>query len=248
LGQRMNMEIKDVDLPVDTLVPTSGLFGASRQLPPLVDYLWPRTSIVEGDTIIWRKHLIVWFVTTWPAMLTFLVLLSLMIVVLVGIPPFNALPPGTWLLELLLGIAVFLSFMWYVYLYDGWYRDIYIVTHDRIVDVNSSSFRLRGEERREGTFEVIQNITYSIPDFFQQLVNMGDVFIETAAVAGNFTFNKVYDPSAVQQEIFNRMVAYQEERRRQQRIREDTRWAEWFQEYHNLHLEEDHPGRQATPQ
>jgi membrane protein YdbS with pleckstrin-like domain len=236
LAEKMGRKMPDVGLPVDTLEPTSGMFAGGKRwrLPPLLDYLWPRTTVVEGDTIIWRKHLFIWLSTTWPALLAFLTLLILMILVLFGVTPFGGLPPSAWVLELLLGIAVFLSFMWYIYLYDGWYRDIYIVTPDSIVDVESSSFRVKGEERRTGTFEVIQNITYTIPGFSHQMLNMGDVLIETAAVAGNFTFKSVFDPSAVQQEIFNRMVAYQEKQRQQQRVREDTRMADWFGEYYQL--------------
>jgi len=126
------------------------------------------------------------------------------------------------------------SFGWFIYRYDDWHKDVYMVTSDRIVDVDSSAFRLRGEERREGTFDVIQNITYAIPGFFHKLLNMGDVTIETAGTEKTFTFQGVFDPSTVQQEIFNRTVAYQESRRQRDRVREDTRMAEWFGEYHHL--------------
>jgi hypothetical protein len=198
--------------------------------------------VVKEDTIIWRKHLFTWLTKTWPAQLTVLILLTLMILVLLDVPPFDGLPLSAGLLELLLAGAALLAFLWYIYLYDDWHKDIYIVTRDRIVDVDSSSFRLRGEERREGTFDVIQNITYSIPTFFHKLLNMGNVIIETAGTAQTFTFKGVFDPSAVQQEIFNRMVAYQEQLRRNQRVREDASRAEWFQEYHQMHVQEDHPG------
>jgi hypothetical protein len=63
---------------------------------------------------------------------------------------------------------------------------------------------------------------------------MGDVLIETAAVSGKFTFESVYNPSAVQQEIVNRMVAFQEDLRHEERVREDTKLADWFAEYHSL--------------
>jgi uncharacterized membrane protein YdbT with pleckstrin-like domain len=236
LAKRVGEQMPDVTMPVDKLEPRSGYFeeGKARQLPPLLDYLWPRTTVIEGDTITWRKHLFVLLMTVWPALLTFLVLLALMILVLIGAITFGPLATGAWLIELLLGIGLFLSLMWYIYLYDGWYRDIYIVTSSSIVDVESSSFRIHGEERRTGTFDVIQNITYRVPGFFHQLLNMGSVFIETAAVTGNFTFVNVFNPSRVQQEIYNRMVAFQEERRRQERVREDERMASWFAEYYHL--------------
>jgi uncharacterized membrane protein YdbT with pleckstrin-like domain len=234
LAERVGEQIPDVRMPVDTLKPGSGYFEKQRQLPPLLDYLWPRTTVIEGDTITWRKHLFIWLRTVWPALLTFVGLLALMILVLVGAVAFGPLAAGAWLIEILLGVGVALSLAWYIYLYDGWYRDIYIVTSTSIVDVESSSFRIHGEERRTGTFDVIQNITYKVPGFFHQILNMGSVFIETAAVTGNFTFENVFNPSRVQQEIYNRMVAFQEERRQQERVREDKRMASWFAEYHHL--------------
>jgi membrane protein YdbS with pleckstrin-like domain len=244
LAQRMHRDIPDLDVPVDTLAGTSGFFApTTRRLPALLDYLWLRMTVVQGDTIIWRKHWFVWLARTWPAMLALLGLLVMTLLLVLGVLPFGGVADGSWVLLALLLVGLFLSFLWYVYLYDDWHKDIYIVTRDRIVDVESSSFRLRGEERREGTFDVIQNITYSIPDFLHRLLNMGNVVIETAGTAQTFTFRNVFNPSAVQQEIFDRMVAYQENQRRQQRIREDTRRAEWFREYHNLHLEGDHPSR-----
>jgi uncharacterized membrane protein YdbT with pleckstrin-like domain len=234
LAERMGEKISDVKVPVDTLEPRSGYFEEQRRLPPLLDYLWPRTTVIEGDTITWRKHLFIWLTTVWPALLTLLTLLTLMILVLFGVAPFGPLVSGALVLEILMGLALFLAFVWYIYLYDGWYRDIYIVTSSSIVDVESSSFRLQGEERRTGTFDVIQNITYTIPGTLHQILNMGSVFIDTAAVAGNFTFENVFDPSAVQQEIYNRMVAYQEEKRRKERARQDQRMADWFSEYYQF--------------
>jgi hypothetical protein len=102
------------------------------------------------------------------------------------------------------------------------------------VDVDSSSFRLRGESRREGTFDVIQNITYSIPGFVNQILNMGNVVIETAGTAETFTFLSVFSPSSVQQEIFDRWAAFQEGRHRREQENQAQRMAEWIGEYHQL--------------
>jgi membrane protein YdbS with pleckstrin-like domain len=250
LARKVGTEIPDVEVPVDTLVPTSGFFaeGKARRLPRFLDYLRPRMAVVRGDTIIWRKHWFVWLAKTWPALLLTLVLLGLVIPVLLGLSPFDTLGPDSWMLALALGLGALVAFVWYIYLYDDWHKDVYIVTSDRIIDVESSSFRLRGEERREGTFDVIQNITYSVPGFFHKLLNMGNVVIETAGTAATFTFVSVFDPSAIQQEVFNRMVAYQEKQRQQRRIREDTRTAEWVGEYHLLHMEGEHRTPQPTPE
>ncbi len=227
LAKNMDLPVPEVDLPVDTIVPTTDIFkrGAGLRLPPMLDYLWPRMTVTAGDTIIWRKHWFVLVEKTWLAVLLVLVTLAMTIFTLVN---------ELWIPALILGVVTLGALFWYVYCYDDWHRDVYIVTNDRIVDVESSAFRLRGEKRREGTFDVIQNSTYDIPGFFAGMLNMGNVTIETAGTAGTFSFHHVFNPSGVQQEIFNRTVAYQEKRRQQERMREETKMAEWFGEYYHL--------------
>ena len=246
LAKKMDKTVGDVALPVDTLEPTSGYFteSKSRRLPPLIDYLWPRMWVAEGDTITWRKHWFIWLKKTWLALLVFLVLLALTVFALLGWP-LNVLEGDSLALGLVLAFATVGAFVWYVYLYDDWHRDVYIVTKDRIIDVESSSFRLQGEERREGTFGVVQNITFVVPGFFNNLLDLGSVTIETAGTAETFTFNDVLNPALVQQEIVNRMVAFQEELRRKERVSEDTKLAEWFGQYEHLHTSSVHPPDQA---
>jgi uncharacterized membrane protein YdbT with pleckstrin-like domain len=228
LARRMDLPISEADLPEETIAPM-GVFKRRRtalRLPPVLDYLLPRMTVIAGDTIVWRKHWFVLVEKVWLAVLLVLATLGMTIFTLVN---------GLWIPALLLGITTLGAVFWYIYCYDDWHRDVYIVTTDRIVDVESSAFRLRGESRREGTFDVIQNTTYDIPGFFAGLLNMGTVTIETAATTGIFTFHHVLNPSSVQQEIFNRMVAYQEKRRQQEREREEKKMAEWFGEYYHLH-------------
>jgi uncharacterized membrane protein YdbT with pleckstrin-like domain len=227
LAKKMDLSVPDVSLPADTIVSTTELFTPKRavRLPPLLDYLWPRIVTTEGDSIIWRKHLFILVERVWLALLLVLVTLGMTIFTLVN---------ELWIMALIFGIATLGALAWYIYRYDDWHRDVYIVTDDRIIDVRSSPFRLYGEKRIEGPFDVIQNITYSIPGFFSGLLNMGTVTIETASINGTFTFHHVFNPSGIQQEIFNRTAAFQEKRRQQERLREDTKMAEWFGEYYNL--------------
>jgi hypothetical protein len=109
-----------------------------------------------------------------------------------------------------------------------------MVTNQRIVDVEGTPFHLRGEQRREGTFEYIQNITYDIPNFIAKLLNLGTVVIETAGTERTFTFKNVFNPSAVQEEIFKRMVLYQQRQREKTRDANTDRLVEVLAEYHHL--------------
>lgn len=249
LAAKTNTPIDELDLPAESIAPTTGVFSENqtRRLPFMIDYFWPRMAVAKSGTITWRKHWFVWLKKTWPAMLLCLGLFFLLALTLLRLPPFDELE-NTLLLVLFLLVGTAFAFLWYVYLYDDWHKDVYIVTNDRIVDVESSSFRLRGEKKREGTFDVVQNITYVVPSFFHKLLNMGSVTIETAGTEKTFTFIDVFNPSAIQQEVFNRMVAYQENKQQRQQASEDLGRAEWFTQYHLLLKGGEQPTPQSKPE
>ena len=217
--------------PRATTTPPPGRAGVKRLVPVFprfsFDYFLPRikeqrtmkTGEKTETAIVWRKH---YFVLLGKIILPLLAIVAtfyLTVAALFSIPILGAaLGPVAGLLSFL---ALLLSFLWYLWQYDGWRRDIYIVTESRIIDVESSPFRVRGEQQREGNFDSIQNIYYKIPNFFNTLINLGDVIIETAAGVGkNFTFVKVYGPSLVHEEVFERWDEYQ--RKREEKRRDDT--------------------------
>jgi len=83
-----------------------------------------------------------------------------------------------------------------------WRNDVYIVTQDRIIDVEKVPFI--SEDRRETQLIMIQDVNYSQPSFVTRLFNYGDVIVQTASRAGVFTFENVPNPSEVQREIVHR--------------------------------------------
>ena len=240
LAQRMGLDVPEAELPPDTPISDTPVLApkAGRRLPGPVNYFCPRVVVVDGERITWRKHWIVLLRKTWlPLLLTFVFSMATLLLLL-HLPPFRsvleALGHSWWILAAAPAAGALISYGWYTFRYDDWHRDVYIVTRNRIIDVESSAFRLRGETSREGTFDVVQNITYSIPGILHKLLNMGDVIIETAGTERTFTFMSVFNPIGVQQEIFNRWVAYQEGRRRHQRESEAQRMAEWIGEYDSM--------------
>jgi predicted nuclease of restriction endonuclease-like RecB superfamily len=63
---------------------------------------------------------------------------------------------------------------------------------------------------------------------------MGDVVIETAGTMATFTFKSVYDPSKVQEEVFNRMVVFQQRQREMVRDTTAEQFVQAVTEYHHL--------------
>jgi len=206
------------------------------RLPTGIEYLWPRVKEItedeHGPVIVWRKHYVVLLAAILLPVLSFCGLAYLWLASIFALPPFSE-PAGS-LIYLFLGVATVANLVWYLWRYDGWRQDLYMVTNQRIVDVEGTPFHLRGEQRREGTFENIQNITYDIPNFIAKLLNLGTVVIETAGTERTFTFQKIFNPSAVQEEIFKRMVLYQQRQREKARDANTDRLVEVLAEYHHL--------------
>jgi len=232
LSKKMGIAVRELSLPEESIgrIQLGSPEEEAGRLMTFLDYLLPRTKVVRGETITWRKHWFIWLKRTWVPLLLTLALFGATLLALRA----GELPG----LVAMLGLSTLIAFIAYLYRHDEWRRDAYIVTRNRIIDVKGTPFRLGGEERREGTFDAVQNITYEVSGVFRNLLNMGDVTIETAGTAATFTFCDVLRPSMVQQEVFDRMVAYHERRRQEEQEQQAGRMSEWFAQYHQLPLPE----------
>lgn len=189
-------------------------------------------QIEEQGRITWRKHWLDLLARTsrW---------LGVTALVLVAGP---ALLTATWerteLLSRLLFIAlwvivssIFGFLVWYNY--EDWRNDVYQLTDERVLDIERSPFRLK-ERLVETTLERIQNVSYSKPNFIANLLNFGDLMIETAGGQGQLVFKKVLNPQWAAQEIFRRRDAYKDRQQIEQKRRSQADFLDWFLEYHRL--------------
>lgn len=210
----------------ETVPPGSGI-----KLPPFIDFFIPRVKEVQGNTITWRKNYLVFLNLVLGPLLVGFGLTYLILAALLALFPFDR-ASLSW--AVLLAIAWLLNLVWYSYQYDTWRKDEYQVTLSSIIDYKGSAFNLRGEARRVGTFDVIQNSTYLIPNFGAKMLNIGHVVIETAGTEMTFTFEWVYNPVEVQQEIFKRWLAYKESQLKQERAYEEQRLVRWLGEFYRM--------------
>lgn len=200
-------------------------------LSRLRSYFVPRMRVEENGVVTWRKH---WFRlldrTAGPIILVF-VLAQLALAVEGGLltPParFASLLHGA----LLLGGTLGLFLIWFRY--EDWRNDIYQLTDDRIIDVERLPLGLR-EERREANLSMIQDIGYEIPGPIANLLDYGNVVIETAGREASFTFSWVHRPRQVQEEVFARMDANRERDKQRQRERRAEELLDWFGTYSDL--------------
>ncbi len=132
-------------------------------------------------------------------------------------------------------IVALVSWCWWLYQYIDWHNDIYIITPDQLVDVNRTP--LGKEERRSAPIKNIQTVQFKRKGIIGLVLNFGTVRIQI----GNeeLTFDNVYDPAAIQAEVFSYFKKYN------QRIHkvEQEKLADWIKTY-----DEIRHGRPGTSQ
>ena len=170
----------------------------------------PLGPVLEGNTIIWRRH---WLMLLrnllWPALVLLLWLVALG--VLPGLGLFS--PLATTVVFFIALLAIAFAFFWQ---YVDWHDDLYIVEPTRIIDLSRLPFGLY-EDRREAPLAVIQNVNATAPNLIARIFGYGNVLVETAGQAGNFTFDHVPDPDQVQRIVFEYV----------ERFKWQTREREW---------------------
>jgi hypothetical protein len=187
------------------------------------DFFKVRTE-ANGVTT-YRKHWFVLVKMTWkPVLISFLMFILWM----VRLAEAFTFPS----VDAVFGFAAFIwmgMLSWMAYQYIDWRNDIYQITNDEILDVDKTP--LGKEEKKMAQLENIMAIEYKRLGIMGLLLNFGTVTINV----GNsmFTFENVYDPSQVQQDLFRRMADH-EYRKKQEDIRSDReRVSDWITTYHN---------------
>jgi hypothetical protein len=122
-------------------------------------------------------------------------------------------------------IAVFsLILGWWEYVL--WDQDLYILSSNRIVDIERLPLGLR-ETRRESTLDRIQDIDIDLPNVWSRMFDMGNVHVKTGAAGSDLTFRSVAHPHSIQRDIFHRLAELrrrEQEQRHRQTMDEMTKW------------------------
>ena len=178
----------------------------------------------KDGAITYRKH---WFVLVehmWlPALLMVLAIVAF-ILQLSGYLTFIPLTAGIAIVFL----CMFVIFLWMVYVYVDWRNDLFIVTLDQIIDFDRKP--LGKVRRRSAPLENVLSIEYERLGLWGYLFNYGTVYI----IVGNMrlSFDHVYHPSEVQEDIFYRMGERLEKVRQFEIDAERERVSEWIASYH----------------
>ncbi len=146
----------------------------------------------EQIIFLLRKHLITnipWLILT-----LFLILVPPIILPLIFVHGLLPLFPANFVL-------VF-NIFWYLAVFGfalvnfiSWYFNVYIVTNERIIDVDF--IQLLYKQMSSTRIGRIQDLTYKLGGVVRAIFDYGDVFIQTAGDEPNFDFEAVPHPEQV---------------------------------------------------
>ncbi len=224
--------------------------GWVSRLP--IRFPWGRSKVMgrplpgltpEPGQIIWRKHWVNLVQRAGLPALSVLLLVALLIVAIAtGIPRngFLGFNSSALLLAWFVPFAVAVAVLWYQA--KDYHNDIYVVTDDKLIDIEAKPLSIHFE-RREGSLDRVQTVFTEQRGIWANILNYGNVIVLTAAADPGFTIDMVGAPRQVQAIIFQKVDAF---RRRQEEQRAKGRRQELIESldvYHRLREEREKPYR-----
>jgi len=142
-----------------------------------------------------------------------------------------------WLLLMIVTIGIL------AYQVADYRNDMYVLTDDKIIDIEMKPFGL-DYKRREGNLERVQSVDFRRLGLLSVIFDYGTVTIRTAAADEGYDFIMVPDPKHVQEVVFQKLDAL---RQRQEAKKVEDRQREMIE---SLQVYDDIRGmgeREGTP-
>lgn len=205
-------------------------------LAQIAEFFSFKVRFTQGDTVIYRKH---WFElireTLYPS-LGLVALVAFAFSAVFGLLPEFFAPD-------IVAYVVFLTFLplagWWLYQFEDWKNDLYLVTNDQIVDLYRKP--LGSEERRSAPLGNVLSLKYERPGALGLLLNYGSVIAKVGA--DELRFEGVFDPVGVQNDIYRRMEAVKARKEAADAARQREEMSRWMAAYHEV-AQEDAQKRQ----
>ncbi len=202
------------------------------------------TYIIEGDTITYRKHLLV--LIKYVAVPSLAILVTLALTVWVYIlrvsEQINFPSPLAIILTPLFLILPPLAF-WWGWQYVDWSNDIYRITSDKIID--SEKKPLGDEVTKSAPLENIFSMELERKGFIGVVFNFGNVVINTGTDS-KFIFLNITNPARAQRDIYAKKYAMEQKRRTAEITKRGEEIVDWLAAYHHVSDELRRP--KDTPQ
>lgn len=114
-----------------------------------------------------------------------------------------------------IGVALFflillVALLWGVRSYVVWSLNAFILTNQRIIDVDQNGFFQRTVS--EASFEKIQDVSFQISGLWQTMLKFGTVIVQTAGSSNNLELTGVHHPEQLQELITKLQASVEKER------------------------------------
>jgi hypothetical protein len=182
--------------------------------------------IEREETVTYRTH---WWILIKKSFLSLLLLLAVVVLSILKTSGLFAIIPGD--IFYIIAACIFLiGLVWWIYLYQDWQNDIYILNDEQVVDVYRKP--LGTDDRRSAPLKNIQTVEFERKGLSSLILNYGTVKIRI----GNeeLTFNNVYNPSKVQSEIYARYKA----NLATSKTNDQQRFMDWIKAYDEIKQED----------
>jgi hypothetical protein len=233
LQEKLNLPYQEMDASAEEVTDqTLSELKSEVNEPGFFTWLFSdfiRLRYEQDGAITYRKH---WFVLISHMWLPASLMMFAIVAAVLRLGGRLAFLPITETLVLVL-LFMFAIFLWILYVYVDWRNDIFMVTLDQIIDLDRKP--LGKIRRRSAPLENVLSIEYERLGFWGFLFNYGTVYI----IVGNMrlSFDHVYNPSEVQEDIFYRMGERLEKVRQFEIDAERERVSEWIASYHRKIME-----------
>lgn len=193
----------------------------------------PRMRLVRGGEIIYRKHWLNLLGTAAAPALSFLIYVAILVLIARTLPDLANVIFGLPFVLALIVIGFVLAF-WFVWQYENWRNDLYILSNDKLVDYKRTPFGLQGENKKTAGLDNVQNVTATTRGFIDMVFNIGDVSVKTGGADNELNFARVWNPRNVQREIAKALEEFQNNKQVQEAKRRREEFIEWMGIYDEL--------------
>ena len=221
--QRLAPEVEQEEQKISE-VETTPVYEEREEKSGLFQFFL-RVRYEEQNIITYRKH---WAVLLREiAVPSLLILLTLILTVADLIGSMELISTST-LVPLAMMILIVLC-LWWLYRYVDWSNDIYQITPEQIVDIYKKP--LSREVRKVAPLENVLSTEVDRKGLLGYFMNYGDVITNVGTAM--FTFEGVFDPAGVQQDIVHAQEALIQGKREQERKQRQNEMVELLDIYHD---------------
>lgn len=175
---------------------------------PIVGKFFPSQKSQEKVFLLLRRHWFTYFGFVFVAFIMSIPILAL-IIFWINRPDYFSSELGS---AVIIAVFSYILFALGVMLYGfiDYYLDVYIVTNERIVDVEQNGFFKR--KISELHLHQIQDVSAKVEGIFPTMLHYGNILIQTAGERENFVFQSIPNPYRVSKLIADLHEAQIQER------------------------------------